>query len=113
VLGPLVAGDARGTRFPAAAGPESAYKLWLRFGKRVDAVITVDEGAKRAVVAGASLLAVGVVAWTPEFRAGDGVELRGEDGVSFARGIATVDASELAGRPPNVEAVHRDRLVLL
>ena len=113
VLGPLVAGEGRGTRFPAAAGSDSAYKLWLRFGKRIDAEVTVDEGAKRAVVAGASLLAVGVVGWTPEFRAGDGVELRAGDGVPFARGIASVDSTELAGRPANVEAVHRDRLVLL
>jgi glutamate 5-kinase len=113
VLGPLVAGEPRGTRFSAAAGSGSAYKLWLRFGKRIDAAITVDEGAKRAVVAGASLLAVGVVGWSAEFRAGDGVELRGEDGVPFARGIASVDAPEFTGRPANVEAVHRDRLVLL
>ena len=113
VLGPLVAGEARGTRFPAAVGPGSAYKLWLRFGKRIDAAITVDEGAKRAVVAGASLLAVGIVGWEPDFRAGDGVELRGEDGAAFARGISSVDSAELAGRPANVEAIHRDRLVLL
>ena len=45
--------------------------------------------------------------------AGDGVELRGEDGVAFARGISAVDSAELAGRPANVEAIHRDRLVLL
>ena len=113
VLGPLVAGEPGGTRFQAMAGSGSAYKLWLRFGKRIDAAITVDEGAKRAVVAGASLLAVGVVGWSTGFRAGDGVELRGEDGVPFGRGIASVDASELTGRPANVEAVHRDRLVLL
>ena len=113
VLGPLVAGEARGTRFRAQAGSGSAYKLWLRFGKRIEATITVDDGARRAIVAGASVLAVGVVGWSPEFRAGDGVELRGEDGVPFARGIASVDAPELAGRPANVEAVHRDRLVLL
>ena len=113
VLGPLVAGEARGTRFQAAVGPGSAYKLWLRFGKRVDAAITVDAGAKGAVAAGGSLLAVGVVGWSPDFRAGDGVELRGEDGVAFARGISSVDSTELAGRPANVEAVHRDRLVLL
>ena len=37
VLGPLVAGEARGTRFRAQAGSGSAYKLWLRFGKRIDA----------------------------------------------------------------------------
>jgi len=115
VLGPLVAGEGSGTRFSAASGSgsASAYKLWLRFGKRMDAAVTVDEGAKRAVVAGASLLAVGIVGWEPDFRAGDGVELRGEDGVAFARGISSVDSAELAGRPAKVEAVHRDRLVLL
>ena len=113
VLGPLVAGEARGTRFAAAAGADSAYKLWLRFGKRMDAAVTVDPGARRAVVAGASLLAVGVVGWEPDFRAGDGVELRGENGMPFARGISSVDSTELSGRPVNVEAIHRDRLVLL
>lgn len=45
--------------------------------------------------------------------AGDGVELRSEDGIPFARGISSVDSAELAGRPAKVEAVHRDRLVLL
>jgi glutamate 5-kinase len=113
VLGPLVAGEQRGTRFPAGAGAGSAYKLWLRFGKRMDAAVTVDEGARRAVVAGASLLAVGIVGCEPDFRAGDGVELRGEDGLPFARGISSVDSAEVTGRPANVEAVHRDRLVLL
>ena len=59
---------------------------------------------------GASLLAVGVVSWDDGLRAGDGIELVGPDGVAFAKGIASVDAGELAGRPPNVEVVHRDRL---
>jgi glutamate 5-kinase len=113
VLGPLIAGEARGTRFAAAEGHDTAYKLWLRFGKRMDAAVTVDAGARRAVVAGASLLAVGVLGWDPDFRAGDGVELRDEDGIPFARGISSVDSAELAGRPANVEAVHRDRLALL
>ena len=115
VLGPLVAGELRGTRFDAAPGSDaaSAYKLWLRFGKRIAARLVVDDGAKRAVVGGASLLAVGVVAWDPDFHAGDGVEIVGSDGVPFARGIGSVDSAELAGRPANVEAVHRDRLVLV
>ena len=34
------------------------------------------------------------------------------DAAAFARGIASVDAAELAGRRPGLEAVHRDRLVL-
>jgi glutamate 5-kinase len=113
VLVPIVAGEPRGTRFAPAATGESAFKLWLRFGKRVVGRVHVDEGARRAVSAdGRSLLAVGVVAWEGDFRAGDGVELVGPDGRAFARGVSEVDARELEGRPGNVEAVHRDRLVL-
>jgi glutamate 5-kinase len=110
-LSELVA--AGGTRF-AAGDSAPAFKLWLRHGKRVAARVEVDEGARKAIVGGgASLLAVGIAGWDRDFRAGDGVELVGPDGEAFARGIASVDASEAAGRPANVEAVHRDRLVLL
>ena len=112
VLSGILAGRATGTRF-AAAESAPAFKLWLRHGKRVTARISVDSGARNAVVSGGgSLLAVGVSGWDADFRAGDGVELVGPDGAPFARGIAAVDASELAGKPVNVEAVHRDRLVL-
>lgn len=101
---------AGGTRFAAAQGAP-AFKLWLRHGKRVSGRLLVDAGARRAVVeGGASLLAVGVTGVEGRFRAGDGVELVGPDGVPFARGIASVGASDLG---PGVEAVHRDRLVLL
>ena len=68
--------------------------------------------ARRSSSGGASLLAVGVVRCEGAFKAGDGVELVGPDGAAFARGIASVDAAELAGRRPGLEAVHRDRLVL-
>jgi len=113
-LGPILRGEERGTRFAAAGTGEPAFKLWLRYGKQVTARIHVDDGARRALaVDGRSLLAVGVTGWDGDFRAGDGVELAGPGGGVFARGIASVDASELAGRPANVEAVHRDRLVLL
>jgi glutamate 5-kinase len=114
VLPAIVAGEARGTRFAAAEASANAFKLWLRFGKRVAATLRLDEGAARAVrEQGRSLLAVGILSWDGRFRAGDGVELAGPDGAVFARGIASVDAAELEGRPANVEAVHRDRLVLL
>jgi glutamate 5-kinase len=114
VLGPILAGEPRGTRFEAAPSGESAFKLWLRFGKRISGRIHVDEGALRAVRdGGRSLLAVGVVRWEGSFRAGDGVELCGPDGTPFARGESAVDAGDLSSRRRNVEAVHRDRLVLL
>jgi glutamate 5-kinase len=113
VLEPIVAGEPRGTRFAAAERSESAFKLWLQFGKPVRGRIEVDGGARRAVVEdGASLLGVGVVSCEGAFEPGDAVELIGPDGVAFGKGIASVPASELTGRTWGVEAVHRDRLVV-
>lgn len=113
VLGPILAGEPRGTRFGAPERAEPAYKLWLRFGKGVAGRIHLDEGARTAVVEdGRSLLAVGVARIEGRFEAGDGVELVGPDGVAFAKGITSAASGELAGRPRGVEAVHRDRLVL-
>jgi glutamate 5-kinase len=113
VLEPILAGEPRGTRFAAAERSESAFKLWLRFGKPARGQMTVDEGARRALVEdGASLLGVGVVSCEGTFEPGDAVELLGPDGLPFAKGIASVPASELATRARGVEAVHRDRLVV-
>jgi glutamate 5-kinase len=113
VLGPILAGEPRGTRFRAEARDVPAYKLWLRFGKPVSGTLHLDEGARRAVAdEGRSLLAVGIAACEGRFEAGDAVELAGPDGKPFAKGIAGASAAELADRTRGLEAVHRDRLVL-
>jgi glutamate 5-kinase len=112
VLGPILAGEPRGTRFHGGDRELSAYKLWLRFAKEPVGALHVDDGARRAVVDdGRSLLAVGVTWCEGRFDAGDAVELVGPDGVAFARGVAGASASEIAERSPGHEAVHRDRLV--
>jgi glutamate 5-kinase len=113
VLGPIVAGEPRGTRFAAEKLAQPAFKLWLRFGTPVVGRLHVDAGARRAVTEqGRSLLAVGVLFCEGGFEAGDGVELIGPDGAAFAKGLSAGSAGELAGQPRGVEAVHRDRLVL-
>jgi glutamate 5-kinase len=113
VLGPIVAGEDRGTRFPAASQVLPAYKLWLRFGKPVSARLHVDEGARRAVAEdGRSLLAVGVVSCEGSFEAGDAVELIAPSGVVFAKGLAGAPRAEILRRLRGLEAVHRDRLVV-
>jgi len=113
VLGPIVAGEPRGTRFQPDDRAPSAFKLWLRHGKPVSGRLHVDAGARLALAKdGASLLAVGVAQVEGRFEAGDAVELAGPDGAVFGKGIAGAAATELAGRPRGVEAVHRDRLVL-
>jgi glutamate 5-kinase len=113
VLGPILAGEARGTRFAADDRSETAFKLWLRFGKPVAGRLHVDEGARRALVErGASLLGVGAVRCEGRFDPGAAVELVGPDGVVFGKGIAGAGTEDLAGRPRDLEAVHRDKLVL-
>jgi glutamate 5-kinase len=114
ILGPIVAGESRGTRFAAAdVDGNSAFKLWLRYAKPAVGRLVVDEGAQSAlVVHGRSLLAVGVVRCDGSFAAGDAVELEAPDGNVFAKGLTSVGADEIRGRPRGVEVVHRDRLAL-
>lgn len=113
VLGPLLAGEERGTRFAPAERALSAYKLWLRFGKPVAGTLRVDSGARRALVEdGRSLLAVGVLSCEGHFRAGEAIEIAEESGEAFAKGIADANAEEITRKPRGLEAVHRDRLVL-
>jgi glutamate 5-kinase len=113
VLGPILAGEPRGTRFHGTDRELPAYKLWLRFGRPVAGTLHVDEGARRAVaVEGGSLLAVGVVRCEGRFEPGDAVELAGPDGSAFAKGVASASAAEIEARPRGLEAVHRDRLVV-
>ena len=97
VLGPIAAGEHRGTRFKAEDAGSSAYRLWLRHAKPAAGRIVVDAGARKALVEGGrSLLAVGVVSCEGAFVPGDAVELAGPDGEVFAKGIASAGASELA-----------------
>jgi glutamate 5-kinase len=113
-LAAILAGETAGTRFAARPTDQSAFKLWLRYGMHTVARITVDAGAARALQSStSSLLAVGVVSTTEGFRAGDGVEICGPGGELIARGIASVEAGAVAGRPTDVEVVHRDRMVVL
>ena len=114
ILGPIVAGEGRGTRFAAAeVDGHSAFKLWLRYAKPAVGRLVVDEGAQSAlIVHGRSLLAVGVVRCEGSFAAGDAVELEAPDGNVFAKGLTSVGAEEIRDRPRGVEVVHRDRLAL-
>ncbi|HUQ40554.1 MAG TPA: glutamate 5-kinase [Acidimicrobiales bacterium] len=101
-----------------------ARKLWIAFAIASSGTITVDDGARRALVeSGRSLLPAGVLSATGSFGADDAVELCGPDGTVFAKGLSRHPASrvtEWAGRrsadlPPDVvpEIVHRDDLVVL
>lgn len=98
----------------------SARKLWIAFGLPPSGAIHIDQGATKALVSqGRSLLAVGIVEATGEFRAGDAVGVVGPDGSSVAKGLVRMDAQavrEAAGQHSSVvggEVIHRDDLVML
>jgi len=113
-LGALVRGERAGTRFAAQQTLETAFKLWLRYGKPPQSTVSIDQGAAKAILEqGRSLLAVGVISWTRDFRAGDGLDICYPEHTVIARGISSADAKDLAARPVDVEVVHRDKLVLI
>ncbi|MHB8219280.1 MAG: glutamate 5-kinase [Acidimicrobiales bacterium] len=125
ILGSILSGRAgSGTVFRARARTLSSRKLWIAFALGASGVLTVDEGARRALVEqGRSLLAAGVTGVAGTFLPEDAVEIAGADGQVFAKGIcrlAASRASEWMGKrsgdlPADLasEVVHRDDLVVL
>ncbi len=103
-------------------------KRWLAFASQPRGRITVDIGAREALIRGGkSLLPSGVVSATGGFEGGEAVSLCDAEGAEFARGIANYDAEqverikglksnqidEALGSKPFDEVVHRDNLVIL
>ena len=124
VLAGAIADEPVGTTFEAHRRKLSARKLWIAFASQVAGRVTVDDGARRALVERqTSLLPAGVVEVAGRFGTGDTVDVTGPDGVAFARGMVFVEAAQLrrvAGHhtsdlPPGMahEVIHRDDLVLL
>jgi glutamate 5-kinase len=115
-----------GTFVAAHGSPISARKQWLRHAP-TSGTVEVDDGAKAALLRGASLLPGGVRRVEGDFRRGDVVDVRASDGELLARGQAQYNAGEsarIAGRHSrDIEAIlgfrydeamiHRDDLVLL
>lgn len=119
-------GTLHGTLVDAQGNRLSARKQWLRHAPAAGQ-LAIDEGARAALLRGASLLPGGVRAVRGDFRRGDVVEVHAADGAALARGLAQYsaqDGARIAGRHSReIEAVlgfryeeamiHRDDLVLL
>jgi len=100
----------------------SARRFWVRYAAEVAGVLTLDDGAVKAVVGQRrSLLPAGITAVSGRFFGGDVVELRNDSAGLVARGVVAYDAAELStmlGRsttdlPADMRrpAVHADDLV--
>ena len=127
-LARALAGEDVGTLFLARTSRRSARTAWIAHALKPKGKLTVDAGARRAVIdAKKSLLPKGILTVDGRFAQGDPVDLIGEDGTPFARGLAAYGSDELkkiAGLKTSEiepklgyrfldEAVHRDDLAVL
>jgi glutamate 5-kinase len=128
VLTRIMAGDNMGTLFLAQGKGISPFKRWLGFSAQVRGRIQVDDGARKAIVEkGRSLLAAGVVGTQGDFNKGDVVALCDAEGTVIARGLTNYSSadverikgiksekiSQVLGRRPYEEVIHRDNLAIV
>ena len=118
---------ARCTWFEASATPMAARKQWIAGSLQPSGSIAIDAGALRALRAGKSLLAAGVVQVAGPFEAGDTVAVLAPDGREIARGLVAfsdAEAARIVGKQSSEiaailgvrsrdEIIHRDDLVLM
>lgn len=90
----ILAGKDVGTFFKPQT-PMSAVKRWIAYGAAVKGQIHVNEGAKKAILEGSSLLPVGVVRVVGNFSVGDVVSIVDETGADFAKGNPNFSSGEL------------------
>ncbi|MEC8096311.1 MAG: PUA domain-containing protein, partial [Cyanobacteriota bacterium] len=121
----MLRGGRGGTVFHPHPQPLGNRKSWLAHALRPSGVLTLDDGACRALTEkGASLLLVGISDLEGEFDANQAVRLVNAAGEEVARGLssmdsakireqlakATTDTSHQGGAPV---VVHRDAMVLM
>jgi glutamate 5-kinase len=94
VLIEILAGKEVGTYFKPQ-NPMSAVKRWIAYGAAVKGQIHVNEGAKKAIIEGSSLLPVGITQIIGSFSIGDVVSIMDEHKVEFAKGNPNFSSTEL------------------
>jgi glutamate 5-kinase len=126
----IIDGQKIGTSFKPAKKKLTGRKLWIGFSASesfTKGTLIVDEGAKKALTKGGkSLLPAGIksVFSAKGYRAGDIINLAGDDFKIFARGVSNYSSEEtekIKGRRsdeldieiPFNEVIHRDDLVIL
>jgi glutamate 5-kinase len=72
-----------------------AVKRWIAYGAAAKGSIQVNEGAKKAILDGSSLLPVGITKIVGTFNQGEVVTLEGPDKKEFARGNPNYSSTQL------------------
>ena len=121
----LLENGARTTWFAAQTDPQVARKRWIASMKPAGNV-TIDDGAKAALMRGNSLLPAGVTQVSGRFGRGDVVAIMDAQGVQLGQGLTRYTAAEsrqilgrrshdiatILGYEGRAALVHRDDMVL-
>ena len=91
----LADGAQIGTHILPVVDKLESRKRFMLAGARPRASIRVDSGATKAVLAGGSLLPVGVTITTGQFERGDIVKVKGPEGKDIAIGLTNYGASDI------------------
>lgn len=128
ILHSVVEGAEVGTLFSPKEARLKLRKRWIAFGRRLDGVITVDDGCAEALrIKGKSLLAAGIKSVGGRFETRATVRIIDLLGREIARGIVRYDSEtiqaiaglstkEIAARIPSSDGqpvVHRDDMVII
>ncbi len=124
----LLACKQHGTIFLPRKSFLSSRKQWIAFRKQSKGLITVDNGAKQAIINnGASLLPSGIIEVQGRFSMGERIDIADSEGTVFAvgltsypandvyrmRGKSQKDFEQILGYKYTSEIVDRDDMVLL
>jgi glutamate 5-kinase len=94
VLLDVLSGKDVGTFFKPQ-NPMPAVERWIAYGAAVKGQIHVNEGAKKAILEGSSLLPVGITRVVGHFNVGDVVSIMDERKVEFAKGNPNFSSGDL------------------
>ncbi len=128
LLPSIIGGERHGTEFVPRKERLPLKKGWIAFGLRTKGAITMDDGAKRALLTGGkSLLPSGIVSAEGDFKEGDAVYCLDSSGARIAKGLTNYSAEEvekikgrktaeigkILGYKYSDEVIHRDNLVIM
>ncbi|MGH1455367.1 MAG: glutamate 5-kinase [Alphaproteobacteria bacterium] len=118
--------DKKSTLFVAQKSDANARKIWIQSHMSPKGVIMLDDGAVTALKSGRSLLPIGVISVSGDFRRGDPVIIKDQHGIKLGMGLAAYNANDalkiigkasdkiadILGYIGRDELIHRNDMVL-
>lgn len=108
IISKVFSGEELGTMFLPQTEGLSDKKRWIGYATNIIGKVTVNQGAKKALIEKEkSLLPIGVVEVINEFKKGDVVSILDEEENEFARGIVNYDSDSCR----KVLGCHSDNII--